>query len=150
MFKIRDYVESDQDAARRLIESGLGERFGNVDASKNPDLEDILFSYIFSGGQFFVAEIEGRLVGTAGLLFAEEHAQLVRVSTHCEHRRCGIASALIQRCIEATKQAGLRRLVTHTQPEWTDSVSFYSHSGFEPFGEDDVDIHLVRLVQVEA
>ena len=142
MIKIRDFVATDQPRARRLIESGLGEHFGFVDSSQNPDLDDIDSSYIKTGDRFFVAERDGLFVGVAGLIFVGDRARMVRVSTHPEHRRCGVAAALLDRCMETTRQAGLIRLVVYTQPEWVDATSFYARYGFEQYGKDDVDVHL--------
>jgi hypothetical protein len=64
MVEVRAFQRSDQGRARELIESGLGEHFGYVDADANPDLQDIDSSYLSLGHAFFVAEVSGQLVGT--------------------------------------------------------------------------------------
>ncbi len=146
MIKIREYVPADQSAAKGLIELGLGEHFGLVDSSLNPDLLDIHASYVASGGRFFVAESGGVLVGTVGLVFSSDRLQMVRLSIHPTYRRRGIASALLDHCIEMTQLAGRSQLVAHTQPEWESAMGFYLRHGFKPYGSDDIDVHLARRV----
>src|SRR5215469_12477663 len=70
--RIRPFVPGDQDAARRLILAGLGEHFGFIDPSYNPDLDDIQANYVAGGHVFVVAELDGALVGTAGLLVGKD------------------------------------------------------------------------------
>ena len=55
-----------QDAAAELINSGLGEHFGVVDATMNPDLYDIEKNY--DGGEFLLALDGDRLIGTGSLV----------------------------------------------------------------------------------
>ena len=104
---IRAFAPSDQAAARRLILEGLGEHFGAVDGSCNPDIDDIAANYIGRGHLFLVAEDALGLVGTAALVFEEgASAQVVRVSVAPCWRRRGLAKALVMRLIEAGTRAG--------------------------------------------
>ena len=66
MFEVslRPFEASDQGAARRLILEGLGEHFGFIDESLNPDLDDVMKSYVIPGHVFIVAHIGQDLVGT--------------------------------------------------------------------------------------
>ena len=66
---VRPFETRDQTAARSLVLEGLGEHFGFIDESLNPDLDDIQASYPAAGHVFLVAESEGSIDGTAGLLF---------------------------------------------------------------------------------
>lgn len=142
MIRVRNISPEDQSRARALIESGLGDHFGHVDSARNPDLDDILATYVEVGHRFYVAEDGGRLVGTAGLVLEESAARMVRVSVCRTRRRSGIATALLERCVEDARGLGHPWLVAHTQPEWPDSMGFYASRGFVPFGRDDVDVHL--------
>ena len=65
---IRPFVPHDQIAARQLILNGLGEHFGWIDETRNPDLDDIAANYIQHGNVFVVAKLGGALVGTGGLI----------------------------------------------------------------------------------
>src|SRR5215469_657210 len=86
--RIRSFIPGDQDTARGLILAGLGEHFGFIDASFNRDLNDIQTNYVAEDHVFVVAELDGALVGTAGLVLGEDGAgQMVRVSVSRAHRR---------------------------------------------------------------
>jgi hypothetical protein len=64
--RLRPFERGDQEAARQLILTGLGEHFGWIDESCNPDLDDILVNFTRPGHLFVVAEEDGELVGTGG------------------------------------------------------------------------------------
>ncbi len=139
---IRRFDPKDQAEVRMVVLEGLREHFGFLDPSLNPDLEDIQASFITKGDEFYVAENDGRIVGTVGLLFGEGRARIVRMSVAKDHRKRGIATALLRQCIESAAQRGFREIWAYTQPEWPDAVSFYSGSGFEQLGRDEIDLHL--------
>ena len=68
---IRSSTPDDQRAVRSLILAGLGEHFGFVDESMNPDLDDIQTVYVDVGACFVIAEIAGDLAGTGALIEEE-------------------------------------------------------------------------------
>lgn len=141
---VREFERTDQQAARALIEDGLGEYFGLVDRAANTDLIDIEASYVKPNGAFLVAEIDGEIVGTAGVLFRPPRARIVRVGVARAHRRTGVGSALLDEAIALAVAAGLRETIAYTQPEWTAAMAFYGAHGFTPYDRDDVDVHLRR------
>ena len=125
---------------------GLGEHFGVIDQSLNPDLDDIHASFIAASNDFYVAEYHGEIVGTAGLLFESGRARIVRMSVAKNHRKKGIAKALLERCIDSARYHGFSAIVAFTEPDWPDAIGFYVASGFEQYSRDDVDIHLRLLL----
>jgi len=141
---IRRYRASDQAAARALIEEGLGEHFGFVDRNANPDLLDIAASYAIPPNAIFVADLDGTVIGTTALVVRGAVGRLVRVAVARNHRRAGVATALMSHVIGFARQVGVSQLVAHTQPEWSDAMSFYERHGFVPCGHDDIDVHLRR------
>ena len=150
MVTIRPFRATDQAAARALIEEGLGEHFGCIDRNANPDLVDIAASYSGGAGAFFVAELDGKVVGTTGLIVAGQVGRLVRVAVARDHRRAGMASALLKRVTDFAARSGVAELVAYTQPEWPDATAFYRSHGFTPHGRDEIDIHLRRIVEPDA
>ena len=96
MVTIRPFRATDQAAARALIEDGLGEHFGRIDRNANPDLVDIAASYSSGADAFFVAEVDGDVVGTTGLIVPGQVGRLVRVAVARSHRRAGVATALLE------------------------------------------------------
>jgi N-acetylglutamate synthase-like GNAT family acetyltransferase len=143
---VRPFEVRDQVKARSLVLSGLGEHFEFIDESLNPDLDDIDANYTSLGHLFIVAEHEGSIVGTAGLLFgASGVARIVRMSAHKDMRRKGVGTALLDALIEAIRSRSIDSIHAHTEPHWTGSMAFYHRAGFEQIGRDEIDVHL-RLV----
>jgi GNAT superfamily N-acetyltransferase len=143
---IRPFRAADQAAARALIEEGLGEHFGFIDRDANPDLDDIAAAYAKPHAAFFVAELGGTIVGTTGARVEHGTVRMVRVGVHREHRRVGIAGALLDAVIAFATARSVREIVAHTQPEWPDATQFYAAHGFTPYGRDEVDVHLRRRI----
>jgi ribosomal protein S18 acetylase RimI-like enzyme len=129
---LRPFTAADQDAARALILAGLGERFGFVDETRNPDVDDIAAQYLARGHVFLVAELAGALVGTGALLFEEDAVtcQLVRVSVRPDLRRQGIARAVVRALLAEARQRGRRRVWVETNEGWHDAIALYELLGF--------------------
>lgn len=141
--RVRIFDRQDQAQAKDLILQGLGEHFGFVDHNANPDIDDIEKTYLQAGHAFFVAAVENRIVGTAGLLFeAPQAARIVRMSVDSSHRRAGIASSLLETCRAAAQKQGRESLLAFTEPRWENAVRFYLAKGFVQYGSDAIDIHL--------
>lgn len=140
---VRPFQRGDQEAARSLVLRGLGEHFGFVDETLNSDLDDIAAHYVDAGHLFFVAELAGQIVGTAGLLReAPAAARIVRMSVDQGVRRRGVASALVDACRQAARDCGAHELRAFTEPHWPDALGFYTSLGFTEYGRDPIDVHL--------
>jgi GNAT superfamily N-acetyltransferase len=139
---IRSFEPRDQDAARQLILTGLGEHFGWIDETCNPDLDDIMASYIKQGYALVVAEIGAELVGTGGLVTeCEGVGRIVRMSVGRMHRRKGIGRALIAHLLYVARQRGFSQVLVSTDLGWEDAAGLYKHCGFTEYSHDDVGIH---------
>ncbi len=147
MISVRLFRASDQAAARTLVEEGLGEHFGYIDRDANPDLIDIAASYTKAPNAFFVAEANGAVVGTTGLIVQGDTGRLVRVAVARAYRRSGVASQMMSSVAGFARRARLAKLVVHTQPEWPDAMGFYQSHGFIPNGSDPVDVYLHRSLR---
>ena len=140
---IRPFVAADQPATRRLILVGLGEHFGFIDETCNPDLDDIATDYLASGQTFLVAEMSGTLVGTGALIREDEQTgRIVRMSVARHLRRQGIAQAIMARLIDIARQRGFTRLVLETTIGWDDAIGFYQRCGFREYARGDGETHL--------
>jgi GNAT superfamily N-acetyltransferase len=127
---VRPFLPQDQAAARELIVSGLAAHFGFRDETLNRDLDDIAAT--FADGAFFVASIEGVVVGTGGLhVQADGTANVVRMSTAPESRRGGVGRALLSRLIDEARMRGCARITLATNADWDDAIGFYRACGFE-------------------
>jgi len=146
---IRPFVPEDQPAVRALILAGLGEHFGYIDETLNPDLDDISSSYLERGHSFFVVESGGALVGTGALLHeAPDRGRLARISVSETHRRTGVARLMVRHLLQRARQQGYRRVLVETNHDWYAALSLYLSEGFKEFDRDEESIHLeCRLTQ---
>jgi GNAT superfamily N-acetyltransferase len=140
---IRPFQPADQEMARRLILAGLGEHFGFVDETMNPDLDDIHAHYVDPGHHFLLAEIDGQIIGTGALIEEAAHTgRLVRMSVDPNYRGRGIGKALVRYLMDVARERGYTRLLTETNDDWYDAIGLYRSCGFETEGFRDGDIHL--------
>jgi GNAT superfamily N-acetyltransferase len=142
---IRPFCPADQAAAKQLVLTGLGEHWGWIDHSLNPDLNDIATSY--AGGIFLVAYLGDTLVAT-GALTPEVtpegiHALRVeRMSVAAALRKQGLGRRLLDALVVYARTQGCSLLVLETTSTWTDAVSFYLRYGFAVVEERDGETHM--------
>jgi GNAT superfamily N-acetyltransferase len=127
---VRPFEARDQRAARAVILAGLGEHFGAIDETLNPDLNDIAASY---GGAAFLVACDGdEIVGTGALTPRPDGVAIVsRMSTAAAHRRRGVAREVLSRLVDAARERGCTRVVLGTNIDWEDAIAFYRAFGFE-------------------
>ncbi len=127
--QIRPFEPRDQPAARALILAGLGEHFGFIDETLNPDLADISTTY--ADGVFFVACDGDTIVGTGALTPQPDGSAIVsRMSTAATCRRRGVARAVLMRLAYEARERRCARLVLGTNADWQDAIAFYLAFGF--------------------
>ncbi len=107
-----------------------------VDAYAGPILlEKTLANLYEDSTEFWVAELDGRVVGCGALhVLWEDLAEIRTVATLPELRQHGIGHAVCARIIEHAAELGLRRLFCLTF-----EVQFFATLGFEPIGEIALD-----------
>jgi ribosomal protein S18 acetylase RimI-like enzyme len=140
---IRPFEAHDQAVVRKLILDGLGEHFPVVDATLNPDLDDIRNNYIRQGHAFLVAQLAGQIVGAGALIALDGRiGRIARVSVARGYRRRGIAAQIVTRLVELARERRFRRLVVETNHDWLEPIALYRSSGFQPYGRDEESIHM--------
>ena len=141
---IRLFTAQDQTVARQLILAGLGEHWGYIDTTRNPDVDDIEAHYLRQGHLFVVAQVGVEIVGTGALVHVQtDTMRMVRVSVHKGWRRLGIGRILVEHLVAAARQRGARRVVVETTRGWHDAISLYQSCGFIQYAEDGADVHLM-------
>jgi ribosomal protein S18 acetylase RimI-like enzyme len=129
--QIRSFEPHDQYTARQLILAGLGEHFGWIDETRNPDLDDITKNYLERGYTFLIAEIDGELVGTGALITHDDKTgRIVRMSVCKNHRRRGIGRALVERLLKIARAQGFAQVLVGTELNWDDAIGLYKRCGF--------------------
>jgi GNAT superfamily N-acetyltransferase len=140
---IRSFEVDDQEQVRRLILEGLGEHFGFIDESLNPDLDDISRSYINAGQVFVVGCLGREIVGTGALIYhGEGISELVRISTRKPYRRMGIGRAIIAHLVNIARQRGDQRITVETNTAWHEVVSFYKRLNFVEYERTELGVGL--------
>ncbi|HKG25851.1 MAG TPA: GNAT family N-acetyltransferase [Thermomicrobiales bacterium] len=140
---IRPFAPADQTATRRLVLNGLGDHFGHIDETLNPDLDDIETHYLIPGHRFVLAERAGTIVG-AGALIEEspDTGRLVRMSVARHHRGQGIGRALVTHLVAEARLRGYRRVLIETNDDWWDAIGLYRACGFVEFDRHSGDVHM--------
>lgn len=140
---IRPFRVTDQAAVRRLVLAGLAERWGHLDETLNPDLDNIAGSYVVTGGAVLVAEHGGVIVGTGTLKYdGAGVGQIVRMSVASDARRQGLARRLVLALLNAARAAGCERVIVETMHNWHSAVALYVACGFREYDRDAEDVYL--------
>lgn len=79
---------------------------------------------------FIVAEENGTVVGYAGLCFVLPEGDIANVATAPEHRRRGIAAALVADIIDFAKKRGIKSLMLEVRASNAGAVALYEKFGF--------------------
>jgi GNAT superfamily N-acetyltransferase len=139
---LRPFTPADQDAAQQLILAGLGERWGWIDPTLNPDLNAIARDY--AAGYFLVGELEGELVATGALIpEAATSLRVVRMSVRRDLRGQGIGKQVLAALLDYARQQGCTEVVLETTSTWTDAVAFYARAGFQKIDTRDGETHML-------
>ena len=130
----------DQAEVKRLVLAGLAEHWGEIDPTKNPDLNDIAASY--AAANFLVARVQGRIVGCGALIQRTGRtAEIVRMSTAAGMRRQGIARSILNRLIELARSKKYYKIILETTCTWSEAIEFYLHCGFHITHYQDGDVY---------
>ena len=119
-----------QTAVRKLINKGLGEHWGVVDQTRNPDLDDIANAY--KDADFFVASKGEKIVGTGALIHSTDQvAEIVRMSVDFQYRRMGIGHSILNHLVCTAKSKGYKKIILETTETWREVIKFYEAYGFQ-------------------
>ena len=126
-----DLTRATHDAVRTLILEGLGEHWGYIDESLNPDLDDMFTAY--ADGRTIVARSQdGSVIGTGTLKPVDgSTAQMVRMSVDGRARRLQVGRQVVDELVATARAWGCDRVIVETTTEWTGVVEFYLRCGFE-------------------
>ena len=90
------------------------------------DLKDI--PNAFAEGRFAVAEIDGEVAGFGGLLATGE---IVRMRVATQHRRKGVANAILTKLVTSAASLGMDKVHLHTLEEQSSAQALYLKFGFK-------------------
>ncbi len=133
---IRRAKTADSAAAAAVVKSVYDEYgFTWDEHGYHADLLDVETAYT----AFFVAELDGRIVGTAGL---SQHGSLERLYVLPDARGAGAGSALLAAVADEARRRGHERLEIWSDKRFEDAHRLYRREGARVVGErvhDDPD-----------
>ena len=86
----------------------------------------------------WVAEMEGRVVGLAGLLAGGEEGEVEPVVVTARQRSQGVGRMLVERVVEEARVRGVRFLGVRPVARNVEAVSFFVENGFTLLGHIDL------------
>lgn len=134
--RVRPARKADSTAAAAVVRAVFAEYgFTWDEDGYHADLRDVEAAY----PAFFVAELDGRIVGTAGL---SEHGSLERLYVLADARGTGAGSALLAAVADEARRRGHDRLEIWSDKRFEDAHRLYRRAGARVVGErvhDDPD-----------
>ena len=131
--KIRRYESKDQKEVWDLHVQAL-QNVPGLDYAGGPwedDLNHIEDTYIQTGGEFLVAEWNGRIVGMGALkLLSAARAEIKRMRVHPRYQHQGIGQNILTRLEHFAKQKGVGTLVLDTTIHQEPAQRLYLKNGY--------------------
>jgi len=138
MIEIRRVQPQDNEVIKGLVINTLAE-FGAKGpgfASSDAELKDMYAAYQADNKAFYVAELDGVVLGAGGLapLDGEEHSgicELRKMYFDPQLRSQGIGKQMIDKCIAKAREIGFHTMYLETIPEMKAAQGLYKSRGFK-------------------
>ncbi|MBL0274268.1 MAG: GNAT family N-acetyltransferase [Chitinophagaceae bacterium] len=134
---IRHIQESDNPFLSRIVKDTLAEFGANHPGTVyyDPTTEAMYELFQKEGAVYFVAELEGKIVGGGGIYPTDGlpggTCELVKMYLLPQARGSGIGRTLIEKCLAFAKEAGYKHVYLETMPELKQALKVYAKFGFE-------------------
>lgn len=140
--RIAQYAPGDEQGIVELIVPIQREEFGiAITAQDQPDLMAIPSFYQSGTGDFWVAKVDGVVVGTIALKDIGNGDVALRkmfVGAPWRGRELGVARRLLDCLIEAAKARGVQRIFLGTTAKFLAAHRFYEKHGFTLIDQQDL------------
>lgn len=141
-FQIRAFVKADEQGVVDLILPIQQGEFGvPVTLQDQPDLLEIPAFYQIEGGGFWVAEAEGRIIGSIALkTFSNSQGALRKmfVAAPWRGKQMGVAQALLQTLLAHANKTGTEEIILGTVEILRAARRFYEKNGFVRVALEDL------------
>lgn len=135
-YRIRSWQPSDREVAGRLIASVLAEYgLGWEPQGSDRDALEVETYYWQPGGEFWVVEAAGTLVGTAGYYPAQRGDRAVEIRKMYllpSARGQGLGRYLLGQLESAIQRRGFQQIWVETASVLKEAVGLYEASGYQP------------------
>jgi len=123
---IREMTMDDHDGAMALW--GSREGVGLNEADERGEIERYLRA---NEGMSFVAVADGRIVGAVLGGADGRRGYLHHVAVAASHERSGLGRALVDRCLQALRAAGMRKCHVHVFAANVEARNFWAATGWQ-------------------
>ena len=134
MVQLRPFAPPDAAGVAALIVPIQQLEFGiPITLAAQPDLSDIPGYYQHGNGNFWVAEVDGRVVGTIGLLDIGEREVALRkmfVASAFRGATHGVAQRLLDEALAWCRERGVTGVYLGTTSAFLAAHRFYEKNGF--------------------
>ena len=104
-----------------------------------PDLLDLERHYGGEAGNFWVARLDGRVVGSVGVeRLSDDRAELHRLYLDASLRGRGVGRALVEAVLAWCRRVGVRRLTLWSDTRFDRAHRLYEGMGFTKTGEREL------------
>ena len=119
----------DDPAVQKLVAEALAELSARYGGSGD-DTPVSMTDFEPPGGRFFVAELNGALVGCAGWRRHGNDAELKRMFTLTAARGRGVARRVLAAVEDSARAAGCRRVILETGDRQPEAIALYESAGY--------------------
>ncbi|MFA9503994.1 N-acetyltransferase family protein [Natrinema sp. H-ect1] len=145
--ELRPATREDRSAIRRVARATWHDTYDELDADTIDETIDEWYgdealetALSKPGTAFLVAEKDGDIVGFTHGVVTEDEGDVLRMSVHPDHQGEGIGTGLYERLREDLQDFNMERMRAIDLASNEGGREFYEDHGFEPTGEDDVEI----------
>lgn len=134
---IRNIQPSDNFQLAVIVRDTLTEFGANVPGTVyfDPTTDALFELFQTPNSAYFIAEMEGKIVGGGGIYPTEDLPQntceLVKMYLLPEARSIGLGRMMMERCLETARLNGFQQVYLETLPELKQAVKVYEKFGFE-------------------
>ncbi len=135
-FWVRDWQKGDRDRAAKVISEVLAE-YGLPwqPEEADRDVMEVEQAYLESGGEFWVVEFQGDIVGTAGyypIARGEQAVEIRKMYLLSQFRGQGLGRYLLHQLEKAIAEKGFREIWIETASVLSEAVILYEKNGYQP------------------
>lgn len=149
MFNITPHQDRHVADVKDLIVPIQREEFGiPITYADQTDLHDVTGFYRKGAGEFWVAEVDGSVIGSIALIDIDNGQSVLRkmfVRQEYRGREHGVAKKLLQHLITHAEEANLKEIFLGTTSSFLAAHRFYEKAGFDSITEADLPAAFPRL-----
>lgn len=137
MINFRDIRPGDNPALAKIVRDTLAEFGANHPNTVyyDPTTDTLFEVFQTTRSKYFIAELDGEIVGGGGIYPTDglpaDTCELVKMYLLPKARGLGLGKTLIEKCIEAAKENGFKKIYLETMPELKQAMKVYEKFGFE-------------------